>query len=80
MKELKREDLIRLTQDLIRIPSVRREGEKEEKIALLLAHLLEALLLGLNLKLRTELIELLQIKKVHPNKRKHPRRSLLQVN
>jgi succinyl-diaminopimelate desuccinylase len=41
MKELKKEELIRLTQELIRIPSVRREGEKEEKVALFLAHLLE---------------------------------------
>ena len=41
MKELKKEELVRLTQDLIRIPSVRREGEKEEKVALFLAHFLE---------------------------------------
>jgi succinyl-diaminopimelate desuccinylase len=41
MKELKKEELVQLTQDLIRIPSVRREGEKEEKVALFLAQLLE---------------------------------------
>jgi succinyl-diaminopimelate desuccinylase len=41
MKALKKERLIRLTQDLIRIPSVRREGEKEERVALFLSHLLE---------------------------------------
>ena len=41
MKALKKEHLVRLTQDLIRIPSVRREGEKEERVALLLSHLLE---------------------------------------
>jgi acetylornithine deacetylase/succinyl-diaminopimelate desuccinylase-like protein len=40
-KELKKEELVRLNQDLIRIPSVRREGEKEEKVALFLAHLFE---------------------------------------
>ena len=43
LKEIKREELIRLTQDLVRIPSVRRQGEggKEEKVALFLSHLLE---------------------------------------
>ena len=41
LKELKKEELVRLTQDLIRIPSVRREGEKEEKVALFLARYLE---------------------------------------
>jgi len=41
MKELKKEDLVGLTQNLIRIPSVRREGEKEEKVALYLARFLE---------------------------------------
>jgi len=41
MKALKKQELVRLTQDLIRIPSVRREGEKEEKVALFLARLLE---------------------------------------
>ena len=41
MKALKKEHLVRLTQDLIRIPSVRREGEKEERVALFLSHLLE---------------------------------------
>ncbi|HSB05732.1 MAG TPA: M20 family metallopeptidase [Thermodesulfobacteriota bacterium] len=40
-RELKKEELVRLNQDLIRIPSVRREGEKEEKVALFLAHLFE---------------------------------------
>ena len=41
MKALKKEDLVRLTQDLIRIPSVRREGEKEEQVALFIARYLE---------------------------------------
>jgi succinyl-diaminopimelate desuccinylase len=41
MKELKKEELVRLTQDLIRIPSVRREGEKEEQVALFIARYLE---------------------------------------
>ncbi len=43
LKEIKRGELIKLTQDLIRIPSVRRQGLQggEEKIALFLAHLLE---------------------------------------
>jgi succinyl-diaminopimelate desuccinylase len=41
LKALKKEHLVRLTQDLVRIPSVRREGEKEERVALFLAHLLE---------------------------------------
>ncbi len=39
MKALKREELVRLTQDLVRIPSVRRAGEKEEKVALFLCPL-----------------------------------------
>jgi len=44
IKEIKREELIRLTQELIRIPSVRREGKGgEEKVALFIAHLLEDL-------------------------------------
>ena len=43
MREIKREELIRLTQDLIRIPSVRsqKEGSNEEKVAIFLSHLLE---------------------------------------
>ena len=43
LKEIKKEELIRLTQDLIRIQSVRRhrEGENEGKVALFLSHLLE---------------------------------------
>jgi len=40
-KDLKKGELVRLTQDLIRIPSVRREGEKEEKVAFFLARYLE---------------------------------------
>ena len=40
VKELKKEELIRLTQDLIRIPSVRRGGEKEENAAIAM-HVLE---------------------------------------
>ena len=41
LKGIKREELIQLTQELIRIPSVRRLGECEEKVALFLARLLE---------------------------------------
>jgi len=43
LKEIKRKELIKLTQDLVRIPSVRRQGFKggEEEVALFLAHLLE---------------------------------------
>jgi len=41
MKALKKDELVRLTQDLVRIRSVRREGEKEEKVALFLSRLLE---------------------------------------
>lgn len=40
-KAIKREELIELTQEVIRIPSVRRAGEYEEKVALFLARLLE---------------------------------------
>jgi succinyl-diaminopimelate desuccinylase len=41
LKGIKKEELIKLTQELIRIPSVRRQGEGEEKVALFIAHLLE---------------------------------------
>lgn len=43
LKEIKKVELVQLTQDLIRIPSVRRQGLQggEEKVALFLAHLLE---------------------------------------
>ncbi len=43
LREIKREELIKLTQDLIRIPSVRsqKEGGNEERVAFFLAHLLE---------------------------------------
>jgi succinyl-diaminopimelate desuccinylase len=43
LKEIKKVELVQLTQDLIRIPSVRRQGlgGGEEEVALLLAHLLE---------------------------------------
>lgn len=43
LKEIKKEELIQLTQDLIRIPSVRRQGTggSEQEVALFLAHLLE---------------------------------------
>ena len=43
LREIKREELIKLTQDLIRIPSVRsqKEGSNEEKVAIFLSHLLE---------------------------------------
>ena len=41
LKEIKRDELIQLTQDLVRIPSVRRPGEGEREVALFLSHLLE---------------------------------------
>ena len=43
MREIKKEELIELTQELIRIPSVRsqKEGSNEEKVAFFLSHLLE---------------------------------------
>ena len=43
LREIKREELIKLTQDLIRIPSVRSQkvGSNEEKVAFFLSHLLE---------------------------------------
>jgi succinyl-diaminopimelate desuccinylase len=43
LKEIKREELIQLTQDLIQIPSVRRQGSggSEKEVALFLSHLLE---------------------------------------
>jgi succinyl-diaminopimelate desuccinylase len=41
LKEIKRDELIQLTQDLVRIPSVRRPGEGEKNVALFLSHLLE---------------------------------------
>jgi succinyl-diaminopimelate desuccinylase len=53
LKEIKKEELIRLTQDLIRIPSVRRQGTEgsEQEIALFLAHLLEEM--GLDVVIET---------------------------
>ena len=43
LKEIRREELVQLTRDLIRIPSVRREETRgnEKEIALFLAHFLE---------------------------------------
>ena len=43
LKEIKREELIQLTQDLIKIPSVRRQGSggSEKEVALFLSRLLE---------------------------------------
>jgi succinyl-diaminopimelate desuccinylase len=41
LKEIKKEELIQLTQDLIRIPSVRRQGGNEQEVALFVSHLLE---------------------------------------
>jgi len=42
IKEIKRDELIQLTQELIRIPSVRRQDRgSEEKVALFVAHYLE---------------------------------------
>ena len=45
LREIKREELIKLTQDLIRIPSVRsqKEGSNEEKVAIFVSHLLEGM-------------------------------------
>lgn len=41
LKAIKRNDLMELTQELVRIPSVRREGQYEERTALFVADLLE---------------------------------------
>jgi len=43
LREVKKDELIKLTQDLIRIPSVRsqKDGNNEEKVAYFLSHLLE---------------------------------------
>jgi len=43
LREIRREELVQLTQDLVRIPSVRRigGGEKEKAVALFVARLLE---------------------------------------
>lgn len=43
LKEIRKEELVQLTQDLIRIPSVRRPGQGEQKIALYLSRLLEGI-------------------------------------
>jgi acetylornithine deacetylase/succinyl-diaminopimelate desuccinylase-like protein len=51
LKEIKKEELIQLTQELIRIPSVRRPGEYEEKVALFTARLLEEM--GLDVVVET---------------------------
>jgi len=51
LKEIKKEELIQLTQELIRIPSVRRPGEYEEKVALFIARLLEEM--GLDVVVET---------------------------
>ena len=41
LREIRREELVQLTQDLIRIPSVRRIGGGEKEVALFVARLLE---------------------------------------
>jgi len=41
LREIKREELIQLTQDLVRIPSVRRPGGNEKEVARFLSSLLE---------------------------------------
>jgi len=48
LREVKKDELIKLTQDLIRIPSVRsqKDGNNEEKVAYFLSHLLEEMGLG----------------------------------
>ena len=53
LKEIKKEELIQLTQDLIRIPSVRRQGQGEQKVALYLTRLLE----GIGLDVVIEYVE-----------------------
>jgi succinyl-diaminopimelate desuccinylase len=41
LKEIRKEELVELTQTLVRIPSVRRPGEGEKNVALFLSHLLD---------------------------------------
>jgi len=53
LKEIKKGELIQLTQDLIRIPSVRRQGQGEQKVALYLTRLLE----GIGLDVVIEYVE-----------------------
>jgi succinyl-diaminopimelate desuccinylase len=53
LKEIKKGELVQLTQDLIRIPSVRRQGEGEQKVALYLTRLLE----GIGLDVVVEYVE-----------------------
>ncbi len=53
LKEIKKRELIQLTQDLIRIPSVRRQGQSEQKVALYLSRLLE----GMGLDVVVEAVE-----------------------
>jgi len=53
LKEIKKEELIQLTQDLVRIPSVRRQGQGEQEVALYLARLLE----GMGLDVVVEYVE-----------------------
>ena len=52
-KEIKKEELVQLTQDLIRIPSVRRREQGEQKEALYLSNLLE----GIGLDVVVEYVE-----------------------
>jgi succinyl-diaminopimelate desuccinylase len=53
LKEIKKGELVQLTQDLIRIPSVRRQGQGEQKVALYLSRLLE----GIGLDVVVEVVE-----------------------
>jgi succinyl-diaminopimelate desuccinylase len=53
LKEIKKGELVQLTQDLIQIPSVRRQGQGEEKVALYLTRLLE----GIGLDVVIEYVE-----------------------
>jgi len=41
LREIRKEELVQLTQDLVRMASVRRPGEYEERVALFLSRLLE---------------------------------------
>ena len=53
LKEIKKGELVQLTQDLIRIPSVRRQEQGEQKVALYLSRLLE----GIGLDVVVEVVE-----------------------
>jgi acetylornithine deacetylase/succinyl-diaminopimelate desuccinylase-like protein len=66
LKEIKREELIQLTQDLIRIPSVRQQGTggSEKEVALFLSHLLEEM--GLDVVVDYQATESMEEERVIP--------------